>query len=418
MGEDRQRAVTQDPAPLALVASGDRRYREYLVQAAASRYRLWLLDAHEPTWQQPYIAGSSLVDTRDPQALITAAQAISDGPGSLAGVLCYDEWSIHAAATLADALGLPTSPPTAVAACRDKAATRHQLARAGVPQPQSHPVTTLHQAVAAADKIGYPVVIKARGLAGSLGVVRVDNVGELDPAYTSAAAVTFPGVPRTDADILIEEYLDGPEISVDSAVIAGVTIPIAVAHKTLGLDPFFEETGHLVDATDPLLHDPDLRGHLTAAHEAVGFRHGMTHTEVRFTRDGPRVVEINARLGGDFIPYLGHLATGIDLGLVAADIAVGRTPTISPTHRRVAGIRFLYPPEDCLVQDVTVHSGRFTTHTYKAMATAGPGLRMRLPPRGFLSRYGLVIAVADTAEQARAALAGAERIVELRYMPI
>jgi biotin carboxylase len=415
MGDDHNAAHN---APLlALIASGDRRYREYIVRSVASRYRLWLLEAHEPTWQRPYLAGSSLVDVRDPHALIVAARAVPPDHGPLAGVFCYDEWTIEAAAVLAQTLSLPTSPPSAVAACRDKAATRQRLADAGLPQPQSFPVASLDQTTAAADKIGYPVVVKARALAGSIGVVRVDTVDDLHTAYT-AAAVDFPGVPRQDAGVLVEEYLDGPEISIDSAVIDGSVTPIAVAHKTVGLHPYFEETAHVVDATDPLLRDPELREYLTAAHRAVGFRHGMTHTEVRFTRDGPRIVEVNARLGGDFIPYLGHLATGVDLGLVAADIAAGRTPAIIPTLRRAASIRFLYPLEDCVVDEVVVHADRFTAHTHQAIATAIRGQQLRLPPAGFLARYGHVIGVADTAEQARAATADAERIVELRYTPL
>jgi biotin carboxylase len=405
--------TVHDPPLLALVASGDRRYREYLVASAASRYRLWLLDGHEATWQQPYVSGFTQVDTRDPQALLAAARGLD-----LSGVFCYDEWSVHAAAQLAAALGLPTSPPPAVAACRDKATTRHHLAAAGVPQPRSYPVDSLDQAVAAADKIGYPVVVKAGRLAGSIGVVRVDSADQLETAYTAADGITFPGVPRVDADILIEEYLHGPEISVDSAIVDGVTTPITVAHKTLGLHPFFEETGHLVDAGDPLLHDPELRHHLTAAHQAVGFTHGITHTELRRTPDGWRVVEINARLGGDFIPYLGQLASGIDHGLVAADLAAGRTPDLTRSTQRVAGIRFLYPPRDCVVESVTVHPERFSTHTHFVLATAQPGQQMRLPPRGFLSRYGLLISVADSAADAAAALQAAEQAIELRHTPL
>jgi biotin carboxylase len=417
MGDDHRHDGTGSPPLLALVASGDRRYREYLVRAAASRYRLWLMDADEPTWQQPYLTGASLVDVRDPRALVAAARTIPSADGPVGGVLCYDEWSIHSAAVLAQSLGLPAGPPSAISACRDKAVTRQRLSDAGVPQPQSHPVASLDQATAAAERIGYPVVVKARGLAGSLGVVKADTTEQLHRAYAAAAAVSFPGVPRTDAGILIEEYLDGPEISVDSAVVGGTTIPITVAHKSVGLDPYFEETGHLVDAGDPLLRDAELHEHLCAAHRAVGLRDGMTHTELRFTRNGPRIVEINARLGGDFIPLLGWLATGIDLAVVAADVATGRTPTIRATRQRAAAIRFLYPPRDCVVDEVIVHSGRFGSDTYRAVATAITGQLMRLPPRGFLSRYGYVIAVADDPEATHRALADAERVVELRYTP-
>ena len=100
-------------------------------------------------------------------------------PGPVAGVFCYDEGLVHQAATVAAALGLPGSPPEAVAACRDKNATRSALALAGVPQPVSIGVHDLAEAAAAADKIGYPVVVKPRGLAGSMGVTLVHAPDEL-----------------------------------------------------------------------------------------------------------------------------------------------------------------------------------------------------------------------------------------------
>lgn len=414
MGDGRNTPTGDAPPPLlAVVGSGDRRYREYLVAALHRHFRLWLLDTEAPTWQRRYLTGFTRTDTRDPGALVRAVRAI--GHHRPAGLLSYDEWLVEATAAAADRLGMPTSPPAAVARCRDKAATRSHLAARGIAQPRSRPVASTTEAVEAAGEIGYPVVVKARRLAGSIAVRRADDARAVEEAYRDAAGTIFPGVANDGADVLIEEYLDGPEISVDSVVADGRVTPLVLARKRTGLTPYFEETGHVVDADDPLLRDDGLLEQLRRVHAGIGLTFGMTHTEFRLTRGGPRLVEVNARLGGDFIPYLGHLATGVDLAVVAGRVATGGSPVTSPTGRRVAGVRFLYPPADCRVREVVVHADRCDETVHAAVATAEPGRWMALPPRGFLSRYGYLIVTADTVARAHRALDRAAEIIDLRY---
>jgi biotin carboxylase len=408
---------TPDRPVLLLVGSGDRRYREYILAALAPQFRLWLLDSVQPTWQLPYVEGTTLVDTHDPQALGRAARLLLTQRLPVAGVLSYDEALVHPVACLARELHLPGSPPEAVLACRDKASTRAVLTAAGVPQPRSVAVATAEQALAAADRIGYPVVVKARGLAGSLGVVRADGPAAVSAAFGVASAAVWPGVARYDADVLVEGFLAGPEISVDAVVADGVCTPLVIARKETGFAPFFEETGHIVDAADPLLRDADLLDQLARVHQGLGFVCGATHTEFKLTTEGPRLVEVNARLGGDFIPLLGMLASGCDPVLAAARVATGQQPDVRPRHRCTAGIRFLYPEFDCQVVALTVHQERFGPTVHQAVATAAPGARLALPPRGYLSRYGHVIAVGADRAQVLTDLARPTDLIELRANP-
>ncbi|MCR6489004.1 ATP-grasp domain-containing protein [Amycolatopsis sp. OK19-0408] len=401
--------MTEHPA-LLLVGSGDRRYREYILAALRPHFRLWLLDSVEPTWQTEHVDGVTVVDTRSPDALASAVRELEFRPD---GVLTYDESLVTAVAAFAQEAGLPGSPPEAVQACRDKASTRAVLAEAGVPQPTSRPVASAEDAVAAAGNIGYPVVVKARGLAGSLGVLRADTAEQVAEAFTAAAGASWPGVPRYDADVLVEQLLTGPEISVDAVVDQGVCHPLVIARKQTGFEPFFEETGHVVDADDPLFEDAALLDQLDQVHKGIGFTHGATHTEFKLTPRGPRLVEINARLGGDFIPRLGILAGGADPVVAAGQVAVGRPPAPRRPLRRTAAIRFLYPAHDCEVAATAVHPERFGPTVHEALGTAGPGTKLALPPRAYLARYGHVIAVGDDHSQVVADLADAEELVEL-----
>ena len=366
------------------------------------------------TWELPYLAGHTVVDTLDADAMTEAVRAI---PERVAGILSYDEARIAATAVVAERFGLPTSPPRAVLRCRDKWLTRQALAAAGVPQAASVAVASPDEAVTAAARIGYPVVLKPRNLAASFGVSRADDEAGVRAAYERARGVSLPEAPeRFDQDVLVEEFLDGPEISVDAVVVDGRVEPMVVAHKQTGYAPSFEETGHLVDAADPLLADPELAAVLTAAHAAVGYTTGTTHTELRRTAAGLKVIEINGRLGGDMIPLLGLLAGGPDPDVVAAAVACGQRPdTTAPGTARVAGIRFYYPDEDVTVGTLELDETLLPPQTYEAVLLTGPGERVLLPPRGsaWESRLAHVIAVADTADELRGALEDAAKAIRL-----
>jgi len=168
----------------------------------------------------------------------------------------------------------------------------------------------------------------------------------------------------------------------------------------VGMAPFFEELGHVVDAGDPLLADAELVATLAVAHRAIGFRYGVTHTEVKLTTRGPVIVEINGRLGGDLIPLLGRYATGIEPGAVAVELALGRPPRITRgSGGRCIGIRFGYPPSDCVVDRVSVPEPAPDNGVLAAAALAEPGEFLAPPPTLYASRHAYVICSgADPAE--------------------
>ncbi len=396
-----------------LVGTGSRAYREYLLASLARDHDVWLFSEHDLDWEVPYLAGHAKVNTADADAMTGPARAVAPD-----GVLTWDDYRVVQAARLARALGLPGCPPEAALRCRDKHATRAALRAAGVPQADSALVTSLAQARAAAEVIGYPLVLKARALAASMGVVLVDDPGQLAARFRVARGATAPGATEVPpGDVLVEEYLDGPEVSVDAAWCGGRQAVAFVARKQIGYPPYFEEVGHLVDGADPLLSDGRLHDLLAAAHAAVGFDTGWTHTEVRLTPDGPKIVEINARIGGDRIPHVAELATGLEAAPAAAAIACGRGITMAPARARVAAIRFCYPERDALARAVRVDRDRLPASAVCAEPIAVPGQELRLPPAGHVtSRYAFVTVVADTAARCAADLEAAAAAVRLEVL--
>lgn len=406
----------QDPAeeqrPLLLViGTGDRNYREYLLKSISREYRLHLFVGASPSWEHAYIQDWTvldLTDTRGADQMIEAARALA-ATTRIRGVLSWDEARVLQSAMVAEALGLPGGDPGMVMRCRDKYLTRQALEAAAVPQPRSVMVTSVDKALAVAAEIGYPVVLKPRALAASLGVVRVDSPQELGQQFSFARDTTVPGAWHYDV-VLVEEYLTGPEISVDSAVFQGQTTPMFLARKEVGYPPYFEEIGHVVDAADPMLKDPELVRIVQDTHTALGYTDGITHTELKLTPDGPKIIEVNARLGGDLIPYLGQQSTGVQPGLAAAAIACGQPPQVVADRSLVGAVRFFYVAEN----DTTVGSVRFADtglpdalDSTAVLAKAGDVVSP--PPLGTtFGRIALATAVAGSAEQCQQALDAAE----------
>jgi biotin carboxylase len=417
-------ASGQDKPLLLLIGTGKQAFREYLLASVASRYRDHLLCGAEPGWPRGYLDGwtvlASMDDTIDATQLCAAARDLA-ARETVSGVLSWDEARILQSAKVAAELGLPGGDPDMVLRCRDKYLTRKALDAGGVPQPGSVLVADAGQAAATADALGYPVVLKPRAMGGSLGVVRADTPADLAARFGFARDTTVPGSWRYDEGVLVEQYVPGPEISVDSAVHDGEVLPMFIARKQVGYPPYFEETGHVVDAADPLLADAGLTSVLVAAHKALGFTDGTTHSEFKLTPDGPVVIEVNARLGGDLIPYLGMRASGIDPGLAAAAVACGQRPELTKDRSPVipsgvAGVRFFYAPEDdTAIEAVWFDPAALPAETDLAVTLAEPGDVMSPPPKGTMSgRVAFVTALAGTVMACSAALDAAHAALTIQ----
>ena len=408
--------TTQRPL-LLVIATGMRPYREYLFRSISTQFRIHLFHIAKPTWEREYLSGwTVLPDTWDGLAMAEAAMEL-DKADPVAGVLCWDEGRIHATAYVAEALGLRNGDPMVIWRVRDKGQTRVALDAAGLPQPRSVPARTLEQALAAAEVVGYPAILKPRGYGASVGVVRVDDAGDLRDrfGFTSGTTLPDPVVFNTDFPILVEECVTGEEISIDSVVQDGRVTALFLARKVVGYPPYAEEVGHYVDSADPLLDDPVLMAALQDTHSALGFLDGWTHTEFMLTATGPKLIEVNGRLGGDMIPYLGMLATGIDPGLVAAAAACGIQPDLTATRSKVAGVRFFYAAED----DTTIASVGFDETALppqidRAIGVAQSGAVVSPPPKGTVwGRIAFATAVGESIAECERALDAAEAALEV-----
>ncbi|MFG3289821.1 acetyl-CoA carboxylase biotin carboxylase subunit family protein [Streptomyces sp. NPDC048179] len=387
--------MSRSTRPLLIVVGGtDPVYRGYCVEQAATAYPIGLIDTKPPTWQQDLVVDHEVADTHDPAAVVAAGLALAERH-PIAGVVTWDEYALVPTAELVARLGLPGNTVASMNACRDKATSRRRFAEHNVPSATSTRVDALAQATAAAHRTGFPVVLKPASHAASIGVIRVDRPEELPAAWEFTAAGAGEQGPE-GSGVLVEEYLSGPEISVECVTQNGVTTALAVTRKEVAFPPYFEEVGHTVSAGDPLL--PEVAPIAVQAAQALGVTDGVQHVEMRLTASGPRIIEVNSRIGGDLIGKLVRLATGLDLPRIAADVACGTVPDLTPTTHTTAAIKIFYPPATGTLsaRHLTVESDDSWLHQTAWLRAIGD--QVALPPEGNLdaARVGFFIVTADS----------------------
>ncbi|MBM7440105.1 ATP-grasp domain-containing protein [Streptomyces sp. HB132] len=306
----------------------------------------YLRSAPEGT-RHPLLTARNVVTapTNDTGSLLPQVERLH-GALHFDGVVTSCDYYLPTAARIAALLGLPGPSVEAVEnACR-KDATRRVLAAAGVPGPRFAVCADGAEAAVAARSIGYPLVVKPVDLCAGMFVRRVDDAEQL--AGACRALVAFPlnaRGQRRAPHILLEEFLRGPEVSVETVTCRGATHVVGVTDKSIGGAPAFVETGHMFPAD----LDPDglaaATGTAVRAGAALGLDDVVAHTEIKLTADGPRVVEVNPRPAGNRITELVRHVTGVDLAAACVDVALGREPDLRrrDTGLRSAAIGFLVP---------------------------------------------------------------------------
>jgi biotin carboxylase len=351
--------VTRLPGgPRVLLLVPARTYRAADFLAAAGRMALDLVIGSDGALP---LGGAPVIPVRpgDPEA---SAARIAARCGPVAAVVAADTPMLLLAALVAERLGLPHNPPEAVRNATDKSRQRQRWAAAGVAQPKFRIVPAAPGDVVrdAAAAVGCPCVVKAVTLSASQGVLRAD-----DPAGAVAAAGRIRqilGARRArDEALLVEEYLPGPELSIDGLLASGDLTVTAVFDKPLTPDgPTFEET--LLVSPSRLAGPEAIRAAGQAA-RALGLTTGPVHAELRAGDRGPVMLELAARCIGGLCSRALRFPGGRSMEELVLASALGQ-PVPGPGPERPCGVYMLPVPRPGVLRAV---EGR-------AAATAVPGV--------------------------------------------
>jgi biotin carboxylase len=309
------------------------------------------------------------------------------------------DWPVGIAARIADRLGLPHPiTPTAAGLATNKLRQRERFAAADVPHPRHEVCSTLDAAAAAAAQLGYPCVVKAPDRQGQKGLAVARDEAELAMAFQGALTAA-----RSNT-VLVEELLDGQEVTVNAFSLDGRFVPLTVTDRWTAEPPAFgvalahvwpsalapEQVGAAIDAA-------------RAAATALGIEHGPTYTQVVCGPEGAHVVELAARLGGGHDAELCTAVLDVDLNALALAAALGEPidgEEVRPVALAGGGcVHFLVAPVGALnavdgVEDAREVDGVVWVRIYRE-----PGAIIA-PLRRGSDRAGAVLAVGASREQA------------------
>jgi biotin carboxylase len=301
------------------------------------------------------------------------------------------DWPVGVAARVAERLGLPHPISAATAAlATNKQRQRAALEAAGVPQPASRVLSAWE------DGLPVPCVVKAPDRQGQRGLALVRSEAELRPAVDAALEASRNG------SFLVEEWVDGPELTVNGFSAGGRFTALTVTDRlTADLPAFGVALAHVWPSeheTDAVVEAAE---HAVAA---VGIGDGPSYTQVRLGPDGPRVVEVAARLGGGHDAELCEAALGVDLNGLALAAALGREAPSnsllqSPSRAGGACVVFLVAPEGELAGVEGVEEARGRDGILDVLVYRPPG-HVFGPLRRGPDRAGAVLAVGASRDEA------------------
>ncbi|MCX4692896.1 pyridoxal-phosphate dependent enzyme [Streptomyces sp. NBC_01408] len=331
-------------------------------------------------------------DTNSAAALRAAVQE-NFAREEIAGVTTTSDFYVPLVADIAEWLGLPGNPVEAVTICRNKSLLRTRLAGEGVAQPAFVAVDDPAEVGAAVAAVGLPCVVKPVDDSASSNVLLCRTPEEARAQVELILGITtnVRGMP-TARTVLVEEFVDGPEFSVEMFSRDGVHECVGVTRKSVGGSPWFVENGHVFPADLEADEDVAVVDLVAAALSGCGVEAGPTHTEVRMGANGPVIIEINPRLAGGMIPELIRVATGVDLLEQQLRASVGLRPHLVPSREGYAGIRFLLAGREGVLTGATgTEEAAQVGGVEQVRFTRRPGQSVR-PARSAYDRLGHVIA--------------------------
>jgi len=320
-----------------------------------------------------------IASTYDVDATIEAARKYSRSVRPLDGVMSVAADVPVTVASVAEALGLPGIPVESAHLAADKMAMKERFVERGIAVPWFSAIDSASELRAIIAERGLALVIKPVDSRGARGVLRLVAGVDLDWAYAHAREWSPTG------RVMVEEYLPGPQVSTESLLLDGVGHTPGFCDRNYEFldrfSPWIIENGGQQPSVLSAEDQQAVSGLVVRAGSALGISTGIVKGDMVLTPDGPKVIEVAARLSGgwfstDQIP----LATGVDLIGAAIRVALGdpvAPEDLVPAYNRGAAIRYFFP-----------EPGRVT-------AIIGADLFQSVP---WVHRLGFAVGVGDIVE--------------------
>ncbi len=370
-------------------------------------YYVGVVDYNPDAIGIPYADEFFCVSTIDVDGVVKTAREFSpDGIMTLA-----TDMPMRSIAAACEALGLAGITPETALKSTDKGEMIKAFAENGVEHPWYYIIKDKQELEAVIDKITFPCISKPTDNSGSRGVMLINSRKEL------VESIEYSRSQGRSGSVIVEEYLTGNEVSVEIMVLDGNVRVLQVTDKLTTGAPHFVEMGHSQPSALPKTAVDSIKDLAIRAVEAVGIKNGPAHVEIMMTENGPRMIELGARMGGDCITtHLVPLSTGIDMVEATMKLACGERIDIEPKLNRASAIRYFRAPWGVIKEIVGVEEAKQIPGVKEISFTKGIGDTVG-EIGSSTDRVGFVIAQADTPASAveicKKALDAVKIVVEL-----
>ncbi|MBE0649342.1 MAG: ATP-grasp domain-containing protein, partial [Bacteroidales bacterium] len=295
------------------------------------------IETHCFAWEEgavckPFVDVFYPISTIDKQKILEICEQVQiDGITSIASDVAVPTINF-----IAHNLGLIGNQPADTLACTNKFLMRERFKHQDVSSPMFCKIGKA-DAFSFIESFKFPLIAKPVDRSGSRGVEKVNSRNELKKAIKRAQKESFAN------ECIVEEYIDGVEVSVESISWEGIHYVLAITDKETTGAPYFVELAH----HQPSLLDGNIQNKIILetkkALDALNIKFGASHSEFKITNDGEvYVIEIGARMGGDFIGSdLVYLSTGYDFLKGVIEIALGNFITPILNQKKYSGVYFL-----------------------------------------------------------------------------
>jgi biotin carboxylase len=320
-------------------------------------------------------------------------------------VLAVDDPGLELAALLNQRLGLSANPPEAVRRLRDKLAFRQMQKECGLLCPDFRHLPSDADPAQLLARLKWPVVVKARRLSGSRGVIRADNAEEYLQAVSCVKGVQNKA-DRAAAELglVVEGFIPGREYALESILDHGELTVLALFDKPDPLDgPYFEETIYVTPSRLPDQTQEEIRHAVQRACRLAGLVTGPVHAEMRVDVQGVWLLEVAARsIGGLCGMALTH-TLGMTLEELILRHALNQSVALSAS-REGAGVMMIPIPRRGVYRGVhNLESALEVPGITGIRITAQPGQIIAPPPEG-ASYLGFIFSLCATPAEAEMAL--------------
>ncbi|HNZ28153.1 MAG TPA: alpha-hydroxy-acid oxidizing protein [Spirochaetota bacterium] len=352
-----------------------------------------------------------VVSTRDIEGTVRVVKEFNNGR-KIDGAITVGTDASMTVSAVANALGLPGIKYENAIAASNKIKMRERFREHNVAIPDFYKCWSFEDLKKASSLLGYPFVLKPADNMGARGVMKVESEANLENAFLNAKNGSPSG------ELIAEEYMDGPELSIDALIYDGEIFITGVADRIIEREPYFIETGHVLPSALP---EEELNEGIEVFKKgirALGIDIGAAKGDIKITKNGAKVGEIAARLSGGFMSaYTFPYATGINVIRNALDIALGYPPSsLVPTKKCFSIEQAIIPAPGIVKEIIGVEEALAIEGVKNIFFHVKEGDEVVIP-KSNVEKAGNFIVVRDTREEAWEVVRKVHKIINVVTTP-